>query len=292
MGLSLLPISTRIENAAISYVAYIGKILWPTRLATYYPLRFSPSLGDAVASATILIAVSALVLFWRRFPYLAVGWFFFVISLIPVIGIVQAGFQGMADRYTYVPAIGLMMALVWGLADAVEGIPVAGTSLAVAGVFVAIAFTFCTARYVRDWQDSVTLFAHARSAWGQPDMWLEQLYGNALFSAGRIDEALEHYQASCAIQPHTEYCHYNIAHIFSGRGQFRDAIREYELALHYTANRDMALLCLTEAAEAQLQIGDYVGAENSITRALAIDPSNTGASRLREEILRSKGGAN
>lgn len=168
----------------------------------------------------------------------------------------------------------------------------AGTPLAVAGVFVAIAFTFCTARYVRDWQDSVTLFAHARSAWGQPDMWLEQLYGNALFSAGRIDEALEHDQASCAIQPRTEYCHYNIAHIFSGRGQFRDAIREYELALHYTANRDMALLCLTEAADAQLQIGDYVGAENSITRALAIDPSNTGASRLREEILRRKGGAN
>lgn len=292
MGLSLLPMSTRIENAAISYVAYIGKTLWPTRLATYYPLRLSPSSGDAVASAVILIAVSGLVLFGRRFPYLAVGWFFFIISLIPVIGIVQVGFQGMADRYTYVPAIGLMIALVWGLADAVQGVPVARTSLAPAGVFVAIAFTFCTARYVRDWQDSVTLFAHARSAWGQPDMWLEQLYGNALFSAGRIDQALEHYQASCAIQPRTEYCHYNIAHIFSGRRQYHNAIREYELALRYTANRNMALLCLTEAAEAQLQIGDYPGAENSITRALAIDPSNTAASQLREEILRRKGGAN
>ena len=292
MGLSLLPMSTRTENAAISYIAYIGKILWPTRLATYYPLRLSPSLGDAVASAVVLIAVSALVLFWRRFPYLAVGWFFFVISLIPVIGIVQVGFQGMADRYTYVPAIGLMIALVWSLADAVQGVPVSGTSQALAGVLVAIAFIFSTARYVRDWQDSVTLFAHARSAWGRPNMWLEQLYGNALFSAGRIDEALEHYQASCAIQPHTEYCHYNIAHIFLGRGQFRDAIPEYELALHYTANRDMALLCLTEAAEAQLRIGDYLGAENSITRALAIDPSDSAASQLGEEILRRKGGAN
>jgi tetratricopeptide (TPR) repeat protein len=239
-----------------------------------------------------LIAISALVLFWRRFPYLAVGWFFFVISLIPVIGIVQVGFQGMADRYTYVPAIGLMIALVWGMADAVHGAPVARNSLAVAGVVVAIALTFGTARYVRDWQDSVTLFAHARSAWGQPDMWLEQLYGNALFSAGRIDEALDHYQASCAIQPRTEYCHYNIAHISSGRGQFRDAIREYELALRYTANRNMALLSLTEEAEAQLQIGDYLGAQDSITRALAIDPSNPGALQLQAEILRRKGGAN
>ena len=291
MGLSLLPISNRIENAAISYIAYIGKILWPTRLATYYPLQLSTPFGDAVASTAILIAVSALVLYLRRFPYLAVGWFFFVISMIPVIGIVQVGFQGMADRYTYVPAIGLMIALVWGLADAVQGVPVARTSLALAGVFVAIALTFGTARYVRDWQDSVTLFAHARSAWDQPDMWLEQLYGNALFSAGRIDEALEHYQTSCAIQPRTEYCHYNIAHIFMGRSQFRDAIREYELALRYTANRDMALLCLTEAAEAQLRLGDYLDADNSITQALAIDPSNVAASQLREEIRRRKGGA-
>ena len=292
MGLSLLPISSRIENAAISCVAYIGKILWPTRLATYYPLRLSPPVGDAVASAVVLIAISVLVLFWRRFSYLAVGWFFFIISLIPVIGIVQVGFQGTADRYTYVPGIGLMIALVWGLAEAVQGIPVARTSLALAGVLVAIAYTFSTARYVRDWQDSVTLFAHAHSAWGQPDMWLEQLYGNALFSAGRIDEAVEHYQASCAIQPRTEYCHYNIAHIFSGRGQFRDAVREYDLALRYTANRDMALLCLTEGAEAQLRLGDYPDAENYVTRALAIDPSNSAASQLQEEILRRKGGAN
>src|SRR5207302_1297040 len=111
----------------------------------------------------------------------------------------------------------------------------------------------------------------------RPDMWLGQLYGNALFSSGRIDEALEHYQASCAIQPRTEYCHYNIAHIFSGRGQFRDAIREYELALRYTANRDMALLCLTEKAEAQLQVGDYVAAESAIAKVLTIDPSNSAA---------------
>jgi tetratricopeptide (TPR) repeat protein len=138
----------------------------------------------------------------------------------------------------------------------------------------------------------VTLFAHARAAWGRPDMWLEQLYGNALFSAGRIDEALDHYQQSCAIQPRTEYCHYNIGHIFLGRGQFGDAIREYDLALRYTANRDMALLCLTEKAKAQLQIGAYRAAENSVAQALTIDPSNTAALQLQQQIIRIKRGAN
>jgi len=292
MGLSLLPVSMRIENAAISYVAYIGKILWPARLATYYPLRFSPPVGDAIASAAILIAVSALALHLRRFPYVAVGWFFFLISLVPVIGIVQVGFQGMADRYTYIPAIGLMIAVVWSVADAVETAPVARASLSVAAACIAIALSVTTARYLSAWQNSVTLFAHARAAWSQPDMWLEQLYGNALFSAGRTDEALEHYKASCAIQPRTEYCHYNIAHILSGRGQLLHAISEYDLALRYTANRDMALLCLTEEAEAQLRVGDYLAAEKAVARALAIDPSNSAALELREEILHRKGGAN
>jgi tetratricopeptide (TPR) repeat protein len=291
MGLSLLPFSTRIENAAISYIAYIGKIVWPAKLATYYPLRFSPPLGDVIASAAILIAISALTLYLRRSRYIVVGWFFFLISMLPVIGIVQVGFQGMADRYTYIPAIGLLIALIWGAADAVQMFPVARASLSVVGLCIAIAFSVTTARYQPAWQNSLTLFAHARAAWGQPDMWLEQLYGNALFSAGRTDEALEHYQASCAIQPRTEYCHYNIAHIFSGRGQFRDAIREYDLALRYTANRDMALLCLTEDAEAHLQVGDYIGAESSIVKALTIDPSNSAALQLREQIIHRKGGA-
>ncbi len=292
MGLSLLPVSTRIENAAISYVAYIGKILWPAKLATYYPLRFSPPVGDAISSAAILIAVSALALYLRRFRYIAVGWFFFVVSMVPVIGIVQVGFQGMADRYTYIPSIGLMIAIVWTLADAVQTIPIARVSLSLAAVLVAAVLSVITARYLRAWQDSVTLFAHARAAWGQPDIWLEQLYGNALFSAGRTDEALDHYQQSCAIQPRTEHCHYNIAHIFLGRGQFRDAIREYDLALHYTANRDMALLCLTEEAQAQFQIADYLAAENSVAQALTIDPANSEALQLRGQITLRKGGAN
>ena len=123
-------------------------------------------------------------------------------------------------------------------------------------------------------------------------MWLEQLYGNALFSAGRIDEALDHYQQSCTIQPRTEYCHYNIAHIFSGRGQFHDAIREYDLALRYTANRDMAMLCLTEEAQAQFQMADYVASEHSVAKALAIDPANSAALQLRSQITLRKGGAN
>jgi protein O-mannosyl-transferase len=292
MGLSLLPISARVENAAISCVAYIGKVLWPVRLATYYPLRLSPPLGDAIASGVILIAITALVLYFRRERYLAVGWFFFLIALIPVIGIVQVGFQGMADRYMYIPAIGLLIALVWGLGDAVEHLPVARVSLSIVALCLVMGFGVATYHYLRYWQNGVTLFAQAERAWGQPDMWLEQLYGNALFSADQIDEALLHYKESCAIQPRTEYCHYNIAHILSGRGQFRDAVGEYQLALRYTASRDMALLCLSESGEALMQLGEYDAALKSLSEALTISPGDVTALRLRQQVIQRMGGGN
>ena len=279
-----------LENAAISCVGYIGKILWPVRLATYYPLRLSAPLGDAIASIVILVAISALALYFRRYRYLVVGWFFFLIGLIPVIGVVQVGFQGMADRYTYIPAIGLFVAMAWGLADVVEHFPVARTVLSLVAICLITSYSLATVHYLKYWRNGVTLFAQAESAWGQADMWLEQLYGNALFSAGRIDDALQHYEESCAIQPRTEYCHYNIAHILSARGQFRDAIKEYRLALAYTANRDMALLCLNESGEALMQLGEYDAALNSLSQALNIDPGDVTALRLREEILRRKSG--
>ncbi|HEV2395352.1 MAG TPA: tetratricopeptide repeat protein [Candidatus Sulfotelmatobacter sp.] len=292
MGLSLLPVPTRIENALISYTSYVGKILWPVRLSTYYPLRFSPALGDVVASAAILILLTAVALYFQHFRYLTVGWLLFVITLVPVIGIVQVGFQGMADRYTYIPAIGIFIAIVWGLSDLVENVPAAPLSLAFGTLCIATALSVATVRYLGCWRNNVTLFAQARAAWGQPDMWLEQLYGNALFSAGRTDEALQHYQASCAIQSRTEYCHYNIAHILAGRGQLVDAVREYQLALRYTRNREMALLCLTECAQAWTQLDQYAAAEELITQALSIDPQNAAALRIQREIVEARKGGN
>jgi len=292
MRLSLLPFSTRIENAAISYVAYIGKILWPARLAAYYPLQFSPSAGNAIASAAILILITGLVFYSRRAPYLIVGWLVFLLAMIPVIGVVQVGFQGMADRYTYIPAIGLMIAIVWGVTDALQNVPRWQVALSIVAISWATALGIATVKYLSAWQNSVTLFTHARAAWGRPDMWIEQLYGNALFSAGHIDEALNHYEQSCAIEPRTEYCHYNIAHIFAGRRQWDSALREYSLALRYTANPQMALLCLTESGEAQMQMGDLSAADKSAARALEIDPSYPAALQLRSALARRREGLN
>lgn len=292
MQLVLLPLSTRIENTVISYVAYIGKILWPARLATFYPLEFSPSLGDVIASAAILVGVTALAIYFYRASYFLVGWLFFLITLIPVIGIVQVGFQGMADRYTYLPSIGLFIALTWGLAALVDRVPIARVVLSFAAFCLICGFAAVTMQYLKCWQDGVTLFAQARVAYGRPHMWLEQLYGNALLSAGRPAEAFQHYQESCALDSENQYCHYEMGHILLGWRQFRNAIREYKFALMLTSHSQIKILCLDESGEAFLQLGDYDAAQESVAEALRIDPSNATALRLREQISNRKGAGN
>jgi hypothetical protein len=291
MTLSLLPVSTRMENAAISCVAYLGKIFWPARLATFYPLRLSPATGDAIASAGILIGVTALALYFRHVRYFLVGWLFFLLTLIPVIGIVQVGFQGMADRYMYVPAVGVFLAVVWGIADLIERATLAPLVAVIAGLCLIAALGAASRRYLDCWRDEVQLFAHARAAWPEPDMWLEQLYGNALFSAGRVDEALAHYQRSCAIQPRTEYCHYNIAHILAGRGHYQQALAQYQLALSFTANPAMAAVCLDESAQVLLRLGEVDAAAKSVSEALKIDPTDSTALRLRDQIAHAANAA-
>lgn len=290
MPLALLPLLTRIENTVISYVSYVGKIFWPAKLATFYPLGFSPYLGDVVASTVILIGVTALALYFHRARYILVGWLFFLITLVPVIGIVQVGFQGIADRYAYIPSVGLFIALTWGLAAVVEHLPIARVALSFVVLCLIGWFAGATVHYLKCWQNGVTLFAEARIAYGRPHMWLEQLYGNALLASGQTNEAFRHYQESCDLDSENQYCHYEMGHILLSWHQFRNAIREYQFALILTSHSQIKLLCLNESGEAFLRLGDYDAAQESVREALSIDPANTTALHLREEIINKKSG--
>ena len=291
--LSVLPMYTRVENAVISYVTYLGKILWPAKLATLYPhpawtIGLSLPLDEVIASATVLIGVTALALYFNRARWLVVGWLFFLITLVPVIGVVQVGYQGMADRYAYLPCIGLLIALVWGVAEVVRGRRIARFVL-VAALCLITGYAAATVHYLASWQNGVTLFSQARAAWGRPDPNLEQLYATALFSSGRVDEALQHYQESCVLEPRSERCHYYIAQILFDRRRFRDAIAEYQLALRFTGKKETALACLNRSAEALLQLGEFDAAQSSLTNALTVDPGNVTALRLREQISNRMG---
>ena len=117
-----ISLPVRLLNALVSYVAYLGKMVWPERLMIFYPYPAERPLWQAALAAVFLIAVTgAAVWWWRKRPYLAVGWFWYLGTLVPVIGLVQVGAQSMADRYTYIPLIGIFIAVVWGIGELTAG---------------------------------------------------------------------------------------------------------------------------------------------------------------------------
>lgn len=229
-----LPLAHRVENAVVAYAWYLWKTIAPTNLAVYYPHPRGATPGLTVAaSALLLIGLTA----WaiaaaRRRPHLFVGWFWYVGTLVPVIGLLQVGTQGMADRYTYVPMTGLLIAAAW----AVPG----GTALRRKGratvaitAAAAIAALGATAHgQVRTWRDTVTLFTHAARV--VPNNAMAHFNaGSHLREAGRLDEALVHLEAALAIDP-------------------RDgaARRVYAQALTQAGRADAALRVLTEGVAA------------------------------------------
>jgi hypothetical protein len=283
---SALPLSVRMGNAFVSYVAYIGKMFWPAKLAVFYPHpQHSLPWFDVLAAAIILSAISIAVLYFHRARYLAMGWFLFVITLVPVIGIVQVGRQAMADRYAYIPCIGLFIIVAWGLGDAVDRAAIPRVLPSVGALCLLVAFAAATIRDLTYWQNGVNLFTHAEVLAGRPDAHIEAALGDAMVIAGRYNEAYEHYGEACILLPRDAQCRFNLAEILFNRHQLRDALEQYQLALSFTDSKDMAVSCLTNSGEILLDLADYETAEKSLTAALQIDPNNSTALRLRQQAL-------
>src|SRR5208282_2036126 len=290
---AILPLSVRIGNAIVSYMAYIEKIVWPARLSVFYPHpEQSLPWSDVIAAAVTLVAATMAVLYFHRTRYLVVGWFFFVITLIPVIGIVQVGRQAMADRYAYLPCIGLFIIIAWGLSDLAHALVIPRVVPAVAAVCLISAFAAATSRYVPYWQSGVKLFTHGAFVNGRPEFDLEEDLADALVSAGRMDEAFLHYREACELRPTYALCHYNMAYILLSRHQLEDALEQYRLAVSFTDSKDMALSSLINSGEILLQLGDYQTAEMRLAAALQIDPNNNKALQLRQQVSDQKSGQN
>ncbi len=290
--ISALPLPVRLENAVVFYVAYLGKTVWPANLAVFYPYPWhSLPRSDVIPSAVILVAIAAAVLYFHRVRYLATGWFLFVTTLIPVIGIVQVGEQAMADRYAYVPCIGLFIILAWGLSGIVTATAIPRVVPVVAALCLILALAAATSRYLPYWQNGVRLFTQARVAAGRPDSTIEEYLADAMFYIGRYDEAFPHYREACVSEPNA-HCHYNMAEILLNRNQLQDALKQYQLAGRITNSRDMALSCLINSGKILLDLGDYETAEMELGAALQIDPNNSTALQLRQRAFNQKSSEN
>jgi protein O-mannosyl-transferase len=227
----IIPPATRMINAIISYVTYLEKMLWPLKLAAYYPYSqaFQPLI--VIACASILLVITALVLLFVRYlPYLAVGWFWYIGTLIPVIGIIQVGDQSMADRYTYIPLIGVFLMVVWGLRDLLRKWHYGKISLGSSFALIIIPLMWTTWVQIGYWKNSETLFRHTLDIAGN-NYFAHFNLAVALYDKGDIDGAIEHYKEALQANPYHASSHKNLGNLLFLKGNIDEAIGHYISAL-------------------------------------------------------------
>jgi hypothetical protein len=156
-----LPLASRLSNAAVSYVSYMGKMFWPVGLVPYYPYREAVAI-PVVAGCVLLLAAAtgAALVVWRRAPYVTFGWLWYLGTLAPVIGIVQVGGHAMADRFTYVPLVGLFIALAWSGVAAIQRTDLPAAVVAGAAACLLLACGIAARAQTWHWRDSIAFWEH------------------------------------------------------------------------------------------------------------------------------------
>jgi protein O-mannosyl-transferase len=229
----------RIGNALVSYLEYLGKMVWPQELSIFYPHpgnTLSPE--KALVSALVLVGIT----FWvvrgiRHMPYLAMGWFWYLGTLVPVIGIVQVGEQAMADRYMYIPMIGIFIAIAWGMPELMKSgkqkfLPI------MAGVAIPL-FMVLTWNQASHWRNGITLFQHAISVTDNKSPSFVIAYnnlGHALAGEHRYQEAVEQFRQGIKINPYYSKTQNNLGHSLSELKRYDEAIDHYREAISIETN--------------------------------------------------------
>ncbi len=229
-SVSAFPLWHRLDTAFTAYARYLGKFLWPTDLAVLYPNHLGMWAPAAViGAAALLVAITAAVLYARR-PYLFVGWFWFLGTLVPTVGFIQVGSQSMADRYMYMPMTGLLVMLAWGVGELCERTPAVKRVSIIGAVLILALCVRLTLYQVGLWSDSRTLFEHALRVTGENEMMHNNL-GNLLKSEERYEEAAAQYRAAIAAAPRFSQPHNNLGNTLMKLGRLSEAVQSYRSAL-------------------------------------------------------------
>jgi len=261
-----LPWDVRLANATIGYVAYLWKTVWPTHLAAFYPL-FSLTPTRVAGAAVFMVAVTAIAIRERsRRPHLFVGWFWYVIAIAPVIGLLQAGEQGMADRFMYVPMIGILIIAAWS----------ASKRLAPIGAALIVVCAIAARAQTAHWQNSIELWSHATRV--TPDSYIaHENLGQALRETGQLDAAKASYERALVHAPprspgYAAVIHNSIGMVLTRQGRIDEALQSFSKAVDINGG----------FAEAQTNLGNALASQGRpadaiphYERAIALKPDYT-----------------
>lgn len=266
-----IPLAGRIGNALAAYCAYLVQFLWPANLAVFYPFTPQP-LWIVLASAIVLLAITAVAI---RSRDLLTGWLWYLITLLPVIGLIQVGGQSHADRYTYIPLIGISIMLSFGAAGLVARQPRLEKPVAALAIVACTAWTIVARINTAYWRNSIDLFEHAAAVTDRNYIAYNNL-GDALRSAGRSDESIRNFKTAVEIQPAFADAQDNLGEALLSEGRIDEAI------LHLTT----AVRLDPESPEARVNLGTALGdngkiadAEEQYRAALQLDPDSAQARR-------------
>jgi len=305
LPLQQIPFSDRVMNAIVSYVAYLGKTFWPVDLAVFYPYVNSFPIGQVLGASLLLGVVSTAVIYLaKRAPFLAVGWLWYLGVLFPVIGLMQAGDQAMADRYTYFPSIGIAIMLTWGVAYVLPKENLRKIITIPAAIILA-ALTFLTWRQCGYWKNDIVLFEHALQATkdnfvahnglcislaieGQSEKAIAHCLaaikikpsiegmsnaGIALAAQGKYEEAIAYYLAAIKINPNDADIHFNLAEALQKQGKLEEATASYREALRINPDHSSAHINLGVILGERLKHDEAL---YHFRQALRIDPGDPG----------------
>jgi tetratricopeptide (TPR) repeat protein len=292
----------RLGNALVAPVRYVALLAWPTDLAIFYPYRTWPPSTIAAAAAILVVATAAALAVYRTAPYVTVGWLWYLITLAPVGGIVQAGSQSMADRFTYLPSIGLAVAVVWTLADHSPLGRLPRASIVCLVAVIGALLLGLSRRQVMTWRDSETVFRHAIAVTGDNYLAQNQLgealaaqqrydeaaphylestrlnpvypeaqnnAGNALVRQGRDAEAEPYYRRAIALDPTIAESHNGLGSLLSDRGDLAGAAMALRAALEHRPDYPEALLNLAHVLRRQ---AEFAAAAEAYRRTVALRP--------------------
>ena len=301
-GQNWQPFPVRVENAIVAYARYLGKAIWPSQLAILYPHPGSTiPLWQGALALLLLLAITGAVVAWRdRRRYLLVGWFWFLGTLVPMIGLVQVGVQAMADRYAYLPFIGLFIIVCWGAADWAKQRQLAPAWQAGVSLAVLLALAVTARRQLDQWRDNNLLWSRVvaletQTVEANPNNWVaEDVLAHALLKMGEVDEAMPHFRAAVAINPSDPDSNVNIGAYDQNQNHLVGAIEQYKKVIAITQNtRKQDAQNRTQAFSnmgfAYRDLKDYAQARASFEQAVAINP-NDARSLLGIGLMAQKSG--
>ena len=276
-----LPVVSRIGNALVSYLAYIGEMLWPARLAVFYPHPADQLSPWKVALLILLLGgITALAFAWRRSrPYLLVGWLWYLVVLFPVIGFVQVGLQGRADRYSYLPQIGLYIALTWAFADLALGSNRRRVILGSAAAVIIGALAWQARIQTSYWSSTESLWRHALEVTTDNDV-AHYNVAALLLRRGQVDEAISHYEKALNSRSDNRETHYHLSvallhtslgNALAQQGRLDEALSHYRKAVEL---RDDFADAHTNLASLLARKGETAEAIAHYEKALAIPPED------------------